>query len=81
MALDKAVLKALMISKVKAEPHYSLASGSDETWLDEFCDAISDAVVTHIKAAAVVNTVDNGTVTTGAGSGGTVVATGIGTVT
>lgn len=81
MALSKTVLKDLMIAKITAEPSYALPPGTDNTWLQEFCDGLADAIVSHITSAAVVNTSDNGSVTTGPGAGGTVVATGVGTVT
>lgn len=45
-----------------------------------FIKALSTAIVNHIKNNAVVSTTDTGTVTSGAGSGGSVEATGTGTV-
>lgn len=87
MALNKTTLKNLMVAKIEAEPHYSLPAGTTDIWLQEFCDALADAIVTHITAAAVVNpgtlaitpsniTDHNG----GACSGNGSVTTGLGTV-
>lgn len=45
MALDKDVLKALIIAKVTAEPG---ATVTDPVWLAAFADAVADAVVTHL---------------------------------
>lgn len=66
MPLNKATLKALIISKVQSK--FTIET---EQTLDDFADAVADAVVTHIQAAALVS----GTVTSGAGSGGAVTGT------
>lgn len=52
-----------------------------ETKLKQQWEGIAGVIVSHIQANAVVNTNDTGTVTSGPGSGGAVVATGVGTVT
>lgn len=51
MALDKSVLSTLMQSKIAA-----IANITNTAELAKFCDAIADAVVSHIKAAAQVTT-------------------------
>jgi tRNA A37 threonylcarbamoyltransferase TsaD len=45
-----------------------------------FADALATAIVNYIQSNAVVSTTDAGTVTSGPGLGGTVAATGTGTV-
>jgi ribose 5-phosphate isomerase RpiB len=50
MALNKDVLKGLIVAKVTAAVG---VTHLETTELDKFADAIADAVVTHIKAAAV----------------------------
>lgn len=51
MTLSKSVLGALMKTKIMAIPGANITS---ETELQSFCDAMADAVVTHIVSAAVV---------------------------
>lgn len=52
MALDKAALSALMVAKIQAIPGVNITQVAE---LQAFCDALADAVVTHITGAAVVN--------------------------
>jgi hypothetical protein len=47
---------------------------TEEPILQQFCDAVAQAVVQHITASALVNT--TGVVTSGAGAGGAVTSTG-----
>jgi hypothetical protein len=78
VALDKTVLSALMVTKIKAIPGLAFTTPG-EAELQKFCDAVSDAVVSHIKAAALVSV----TVSTTGGDpqGGTVSSSGSGTGT
>lgn len=70
MALSDATLGSLIKTEIEAE----FGAPADAAQLQKFCNAVARAVVAHIQAAAVVNS--NGTVTTGAGAGGSVTATG-----
>lgn len=73
MALSESTLGALIKTEIEAK----FGPADDATILQKFCDAIAKAVVTHIKAAAVVNVTSVSGVTPGPGSSGT----GTGTVT
>lgn len=53
---------------------------TNDAELTRYCNALGSAIVTYIQANALVSTNDTGTVTTGSGAGGAVVATGVGTV-
>jgi len=55
-------------------------TGQPATNQANFCTALATAIVNYLKANTVVSTNDVGTVTSGVGSGGTVVATGTGTI-
>ncbi|MEX2155123.1 MAG: hypothetical protein WD825_17390 [Gemmatimonadaceae bacterium] len=68
MALNSATLKASIIAKVTAKIG---ADNLEESELAKFAEAIAEAVVEHVNAAAVVN------VTTACGAGA---GTGVGTV-
>jgi ribose 5-phosphate isomerase RpiB len=70
MALSKSTLSALIKSKIEAKK----GTADDQQQLIDFCDAIADAVVSHVTAAAVVTS--TGIVTSGTGAGGAVTATG-----
>lgn len=70
MALSSASLS----SKFKTQLEAIFGSPVDATKLQQFCDAMAAAVVSEIKTNAVVTT--TGTVTSGAGAGGAVTASG-----
>lgn len=79
MALNIAGLAGEM--KTAIESAYGKPA-DDSATLQKFCDAVSEAVINHIKANAVVNTnMTTGLVTTGAGTGGTVTGPAVGTIT
>lgn len=71
MPMSKPTLSALIKSKITAT-----ATVTDDAELVKFCDALADAIVTHILASALV-TLTTATVTSGAGSGGLVAGTGV----
>lgn len=60
-----------MSSDIKAQLQTVFGSPVDSAKLQEFCDALGKAIVENIKANALIS----GTVTSGAGSGGTVTGT------
>jgi hypothetical protein len=70
MSLSAAGLGA----KIKDEIIAKLGSPTDSTQLEKVSDAIGKAVVDYITANAIVSS--TGTVTSGAGAGGAVTATG-----
>jgi hypothetical protein len=67
MALSISVLKQAIIDEVNAE----FGAPDDASKLSKFAQALATAIVEHIQANAAVT----GTVTSGAGSGGSVVGT------
>jgi AICAR transformylase/IMP cyclohydrolase PurH len=65
-------------------PIPSSLSSADQASISAQRDNLASIIATactYVQANAVVHTNDTGTVTSGAGSGGAVVATGIGTLT
>lgn len=73
MALSAAALKALIIS----ETNSISGAAEDPEPLDQFAEAIANAVVAHIVASAVVTVASVSGVTTGGGVSGP----GVGTIT
>ena len=67
MAMSEAGLKAEIKSSLLAV----FGAAEDDEKLDDFCQAMADAIVGYIQANAVVT----GTVTTGMGAGGAVTGT------
>jgi hypothetical protein len=61
-------------TKIKDEIIAALGTPADSTQLTTFCNAVGKAVVDYVQANAVVTS--TGTVTSGAGLGGSVTATG-----
>ena len=93
MALSGTVLKGNLKTAILAQiqVQFPAPAGllsaeltSFNSYQSKLAQAIADGdgptTVTHITTLAVVNTADTGSVTSGAGSGGSVVATGVGTV-
>lgn len=73
--------QASLSGKIKAEIQALYGPADNDATLTKFCNAVAKAVVDEIQANAVVNTNVTGTVTSGAGEGGEVVGTGLGTIT
>ena len=73
MPLSPSVLSSLIETNLKSQFNYP---GSNDADLKKMCDAIANAVVTHITSAAVVNV----TVTT-AGGPTAQAGTGVGNIT
>ncbi len=69
MPMTDAGLKAVIKTEILA-----IASTATDPELDKFAEALGKAIVQYLLANATI--VVNGTVTTGAGAGGTVVGTG-----
>lgn len=69
-----ALTQASLSTKIQTEIINLYGVADDSALLKKFADAIAKAVVDEIQANAVVNT--TGTVTSGAGAGGTTVSTG-----
>lgn len=69
-----ALTQASLATKIQTEIVAEFGAPDDSSILQKFANAIAKAVVDEIQANAVVNT--TGTVTSGAGAGGSTVATG-----
>ena len=78
MALSKTALSSSLQTKIQAISGISITQSAE---LVAFCDAIADAIVSHITTSAVVQ-ISNlpGTVTSGAGAGGTTTSSGTGSI-
>jgi len=63
-----------MSAAIKSAIEGNYGPATDDAKLQKFCDALGKAIVEYIQGNAVVNS--TGTVTTGVGAGGAVVATG-----
>ena len=76
-----ALTQASLSGKIKVEIQALYGPPDNDATLTKFCNAVAKAVVDEIQQNAVVNTEVIGEVTSGAGAGGAVVGTGLGTVT
>lgn len=52
MALSASILSGLINSNIQAIPGINITDAAE---LDRFCDAIAEAIVTHIQSAAQVS--------------------------
>lgn len=76
-----ALTQASLSGKIKVEIQALYGPADNDATLTKFCNAVAKAVVDEIQQNAVVNTEVIGEVTSGAGAGGAVIGTGLGTVT
>lgn len=68
------ITSASLSTKIQAEIIVEFGAPNDSSRLTKFCNAIARAIVDEFEQNAVVNS--TGTVTSGAGAGGSVTTTG-----
>jgi hypothetical protein len=82
MPMTSAGRATAIYNQIAASANFSKLSAAEQSALQAQIQLIwGTGDLTYIQGNALVNTNDTGTVTSGPGSGGAVIATGIGTVT